>query len=538
VAFDLPVWLPERVLEDDGSLLVVDKPWGVVTHGGDTSLGVDVVTRLGRWLEARGEDPYLGVHQRLDGDASGVLAFARGPETNRALGSDLGEHRAERRYVAAVTDPGLREAGRLEHRLLHDGRGPTRIVEREGQPATTDYRVIERGPGRALLELRPHTGRRHQLRAQLARVGAPIAGDHLYGGSNAPRLLLHAERLSLPSLGRTYQAPAPDAFLRWVRGDADTLGPLPELYEATRVAAWKREPLTPHATAYRMANDAGDALAGVIVDRYEDWAVVTLTSAEAAVGRSEIARALGGLGARGVYVEVRHRKGAEECAELLWGEPAPETLVVKEGEASFIVRLGPGKATGLYVDQRDNRQRIAGLSPGGRTLNLFAYTSAFGVAAGRGGAREVVSVDLSARALGWARENFALNGLDTGAHRLVKEDVLRWLERAVRRGERFEVVVLDPPTFARNARGGTFTVARHYQTAAAGAMRLLTRGGHLLAVTNHRPTTLERLRRMLHAAARDAGRTVSSMKDLPSPFDCPACSGGPFPSKSILVTLS
>jgi 23S rRNA-/tRNA-specific pseudouridylate synthase len=192
VAFDLPAWLPERVLEDDGSLLVIDKPWGVVTHGGDTALGVDVVTRLGRWLAARGDDPYLGVHQRLDQDASGVLVFARSPAQNRALAVELGEHRADRRYLAAVTDPGLREQGRLEHRLAHDGRGLTEVVERDGQLGTTEYRVLERGPGRALLELWPHTGRRHQLRVQLSAVGAPIAGDRWYGGVRAPRLLLHS----------------------------------------------------------------------------------------------------------------------------------------------------------------------------------------------------------------------------------------------------------------------------------------------------------------------------------------------------------
>jgi 23S rRNA (cytosine1962-C5)-methyltransferase len=150
----------------------------------------------------------------------------------------------------------------------------------------------------------------------------------------------------------------------------------------------------------------------------------------------------------------------------------------------------------------------------------------------------VVSVDLSARALGWAKENFELNGIDPAAHRFVRQDVVGWLERALGRGERFEVVVLDPPTFARNDRGRAFTVARDYRGVARSAMGLLTRGGRLLAVTNHRQTTLERLRRLLHAAARDAGRTVTSMKDLPSPLDCPAWFEGPFPSKSILVTVS
>jgi 23S rRNA (cytosine1962-C5)-methyltransferase len=542
VAFDLPDWLSERILEDRGDWLVVDKPWGVTVHGGDTSLGVDVVTRLGRWLSRRGEGPHLSVHQRLDQEASGVLVFARTPVADGWLAQDFGGHRAQKRYLAGVTDPGLPREGRLEHRLSHYGHAETRVVERGGQVARTDYRVLERGPGRALVELLPETGRRHQLRVQLSALGASIAGDRQYGGVPAPRLLLHAERLTLPALGRSWQAPMPELFTHWVRGFEPGLGSVDSLEQALRDAVWKRQPLLRQRTdACRLVNDRGDALPGVAADAYADWVVVKLITPEAAAHRQEISAAFAAFGARGVYLELclrDQRADQERGRVLVLGEAAPDPLVVHEAGIMYQVTLGGQASPGLFVDQRDNRVRLARVAQGGKVLNLFAHTCAFSVAAAWGGAREVVSVDLSARALERGRENFALNGLDPNAHRWYREDVARWLGRAGRRGERFDWIVLDPPTFSGGGAGRSFAVARDYPSVAAAALRLLLPGGCLLAVTNHRQTTIERLRRLVRAAARDAGRELVSLRDLPPPLDCPPLPEGPFPSKALLATVA
>jgi 23S rRNA (cytosine1962-C5)-methyltransferase len=195
--------------------------------------------------------------------------------------------------------------------------------------------------------------------------------------------------------------------------------------------------------------------------------------------------------------------------------------------------LSDGLSTGLFVDQRENRAWLRRSAAGARVLNLFCYTGSFTAAAALGGAAETVSVDLSRRALDGVRRNLELNGVAGPQHHLVKEDVLRWLERARRRGEQFDCVVLDPPTFGTRARGA-FTVAKDYRRVAADAMALLDPGGRMLAVTNHRKTSLAAFRKLLHGAAADAGRAFR-LRDVPSPWDCPDGPDGPLPSKAVLI---
>jgi 23S rRNA (cytosine1962-C5)-methyltransferase len=159
------------------------------------------------------------------------------------------------------------------------------------------------------------------------------------------------------------------------------------------------------------------------------------------------------------------------------------------------------------------------------------------VAAALGGAARVVSVDVSARALERARRNFELNGLPLGPHRFVRDDVPAFVARLVRRNDRFDVAVLDPPSFATGERH-VFRMSRDFAPLLSNLLRILTPGGRLLAVTNHLDTSRARLRRLVHHAARQAGRELAQVKDLPSPSDCPSRLGEPYPSKSVLVTLS
>jgi 23S rRNA (cytosine1962-C5)-methyltransferase len=288
-----------------------------------------------------------------------------------------------------------------------------------------------------------------------------------------------------------------------------------------------------------LVNVEGDQLPGVTVDCYADYAVLSVSSAEAFERRMHIAELLVALGARGVYLKCRKRADLRQidARELapptpIAGAAAPDAIVVSEADGRFYVALGQGLSTGLFVDQRDNRARVRALSKSKRVLNLFSYTSSFSVAAALGGARETLSVDLSARALGLARKNFELNQI-RGNHRFLKADALAWLERAERRQERFDIVVLDPPSFATIGKSLTFSVARGYVELAERALGVLAADGVLLAVTNHRKTSQRDLRRMLRAATEKAGRRLKTLKDLPAQLDCL----GSEPSKSVLVTV-
>jgi 23S rRNA (cytosine1962-C5)-methyltransferase len=534
-----------RVIHHSGGLLVVDKPAGIPVHGGDETLGGDLVTRLSAWLRARGNDGYLGVHQRLDLGTSGVIVFTTARERNAGVARAIEEHRFERRYVAAVTLRSAEFARRLEHgpvalvaRLVTE-RGTTRVVAHGGVEARATVSLRERAGERALVELRPETGKTHQLRVQLAHAGAPVAGDQQYQGEAAPRLFLHALELSLEN--ERFEAALPSSFSAWARGESPSLGSDEELAARLEDAAVLRSPLARLADTYRLANELGDELPGVTLDRYADFAVLAVSSTEAEKRAGRIAEVLVESGARGVYVTVRERGGvSHETATArrgpVAGEAAPERLVVAEDGMKLVVELGRGVQTGLFVDQRDNRQRVRELSRGARVLNLFSYTSSFGVAAALGGAKRVVSVDVSRRALDVARENFRENGIDPLLHAFEQSDALEWLSRALQKGERFDLVVLDPPSFASDSGGAPFNVREHYAVAAERALRVLVPGGRLLAVTNHRKTSLGRLRRTLRDAAERVRVSVRQLKDLPSGLDCPAGPDGPVPSKSVLLT--
>jgi len=305
-----------------------------------------------------------------------------------------------------------------------------------------------------------------------------------------------------------------------------------------------REPLLATNDTFRLVNDGGDFLPGVCVDRYGDFAVLASSSDEASDRRQELADLLHEFGARGVYLKQRARADLrrETHAELapkepVAGEAPTEPVVVQEGQARFGITLDEGLSCGLFLDQRDNRARVAAFCGGQRVLNLFCYTCSFSVYAALASAEHVTSVDLSGHALARGRENFTLNGLDPAAHSFVQTDALEWLVRAAKRGEKFGIVILDPPSFSTSGKGKTFRVADGYQGALERVFAVLEPGGRVLAVTNHRKTSPQSFRKIAHDAARAAGREISQLKDLPSPLDCPPGPSGPSPAKSVLISV-
>jgi 23S rRNA (cytosine1962-C5)-methyltransferase len=551
-----PSFRPAWILHEDEDIIVVDKPGPLATHPPEPDRIDDAHSRLGAFLAARAGSqadraPYLGIHQRLDKGTSGVLLFSRRKSANAALARQFEGRTVEKTYIAAVGGIDLDKSGVLRHRVAPGEGGAMRVVtgRAAGQEAVARFRVLERFEGRALVEVRPETGRTHQIRVQLAAVGRPIAGDRLYGGLPCERMLLHAAELSLrhPGTGRkvTFRAELPEAFGRWMRGDV-SLGGAERVERALRAAADARYGVAwaEHTTALRIANGAGDGLAGVSVDVYGDHLVVALSSDEASACREVILDAAFALGPRGVYVKVRPKHASVVVdtrrddiapAHAVRGDDAPDELTIHELGVPYLVRLGDGLSTGIFLDQRENRRRVRALAAGARVLNLFAYTGAFSVAAAVGGARSSVSVDVSRGALAWARRNLDAVGADPSRHETIEADAFAYLERVAAKTQ-FDLVLLDPPSFA-TTKTTRFSAASDYRALAAAAMRAVAPGGRLLACTNHKGIVRAKLRRYLHEALRDARREAVQMKDLPDPLDFPAEPGAEPHLKSILIHL-
>lgn len=231
-------------------------------------------------------------------------------------------------------------------------------------------------------------------------------------------------------------------------------------------------------------------LPGVTVDRFGPVAVLSLY--RDAPDEQAIAEALGGTdGVEAVYVKRRPRearKQANEAPELLAPllpivGKALEALTVSEHGAQFEIRPGNGLSVGLYLDARDARAWVR-KNAGGRTvLNTFAYTCGFGVAARLGGAKRAVNVDASRKVLDWGERNHSLNSMSVDRYDFVSGDTFDWLARFAKKGESFELVILDPPGFA-TTRTSRFTAARDYHLLVEAAAKVTAPGGVILAMCN------------------------------------------------------
>ena len=555
-----PPWLDSRVLFHDDAIIVVDKPPFVSTHAEGRERADDVISRLGAFL--RGDDgalPYLGTHQRLDRDTSGVLLFSRKKAANPSLAKQFEGREVRKTYVAVVEGTlHLPKGGVLRHLIVPDRDGRVRAIApdgrgrpEKGQDAATAVTILRRVGDRALIEARPETGRTHQIRAQLAAAGAPIVGDPLYGGAPATRLMLHAAKLELrhPDDGRPLSLVAPvppelESTLDRKTGDAPDVA---SVAGRMRAAADRRYGFfaSGDTDAFRIVNGEGDGLPGVAVDIYGDELVVHLS--DSPIAEDILLDAAASLGAEAVYVKRRPKDASrlsptdvEQRAPKLPSRrevALPGPFVIEERAIPFEVDLGAGMSTGIFLDQRENRRRVAELAKGARVLNLFAYTGAFSVAAAKGGATTTLSVDASAPVCAWAERNLALVSADSRQHRAIAGDVFEVLKGMAKRGERFDLVILDPPSFS-TTKASRFSADGGYVGLAAQAFGVVAAGGALLACTNHQGIVMAKFRRFLHEAARAAKVEVAQMKDLPAPEDFPPAPGKQAHLKSLLVRVA
>ncbi len=537
---------PTRLLHDADGMVVVAKPAGAPSQSPESEHREDLPFRLGRLFAARGQRDYVGVHQRLDRDTSGVIAYARDEAANRFLAAQIEGRRATKSYIAAVK--GWRGGARtLEHHLVKGAHGMevTSPRDKRGKLAISHVEPIERDGDRALLHVRIETGRTHQIRVQLAHEGAPVAGDPIYGDAAAPRLMLHAWKLAFDD-GRAFEAPLPGSFRRWLRGkERVDYGDRAAIDEALRDAMERRWGLAHAASAeapttmFRLVHGEGDGLPGLTVDVYDDHLVASLYD-DAAPHEDAVLDALHALGFAGVYVKRRPKQAStivdprrEDVApaEASRGISAPSRSVGWENGARFVVSLGDGLSTGIFLDMRDARRRVRQAAKGRRVLNLFAYTGPFSVAAAMGEAANVLTVDVAAPALATCEASFDANALAT-PHRLVKTDCFVFLDKAVQRGERYDLVICDPPTFATTKRT-RWTSGKQWVELAEKCFAVTERGAIVLLCTNDARLSAEHFRRFVRDGAERAGVSLVALRALPSPWDFPSAPGAPHPVKRL-----
>lgn len=278
-------------------------------------------------------------------------------------------------------------------------------------------------------------------------------------------------------------------------------------------------------TACRLVYAESDLLPGLIVDRYGEYLVVQALTLGIERNKAVIVEALARiLQPVGIYersdVDVREREGLALSAGLLWGREPPRALQILENGHVFRVDVQGGQKTGFYLDQRENRARLACYAGGCSVLNAFAYTGGFAVYAACAGASQVTNVECSAGALDLARANVEANCREARDDEYVVGDVFRVLRQYRAEGRRFDLIVLDPPKFA-SSQAQVQGACRGYKDINWLALQLLPPGGTLFTMSCSGLVSPDLFQKVVFGASADAGRQVQVLERLWQSADHP-----------------
>jgi 23S rRNA (cytosine1962-C5)-methyltransferase len=277
---------------------------------------------------------------------------------------------------------------------------------------------------------------------------------------------------------------------------------------------------------YRLIAGESDGLPGITIDRFQNFLVLQLLSAGAEYQRPALLSALQHCYPEcSIYdrsdVAVRKKEGLPLAQGPVLGDLPPELLPITEHGMKLLVDIQQGHKTGFYLDQRDSRLAARNYSSAGRrVLNCFSYTGAFAVSALMGGCAQVISVDTSQAALDIARQNVELNKLDLNKAEFVRDDVFQLLRNYRAQGEKFDLIIMDPPKFVEN-KNQLASACRGYKDINMLALQLLNPGGILLSFSCSGLMPTDLFQKILADAAVDAGRDVQFIEQFRQAADHP-----------------
>ena len=281
-------------------------------------------------------------------------------------------------------------------------------------------------------------------------------------------------------------------------------------------SAYYQDDLT---TAFRLFNQEGDGFGGLTVDLYGDYAVFSWYNSYVYQIRKVISEAFRQVFPEvlGTYEKIRF-KGLDYESAHVYGQEAPDFFTVLENGVLYQVFMNDGLMTGIFLDQHEVRGSLVdGLAMGKSLLNMFSYTAAFSVAAAMGGASQTTSVDLAKRSRELSQAHFQANGISTGDHRFIVMDVFEYFKYAKRKALTYDVIVLDPPSFARNKKQ-TFSVAKDYHKLISQSLEILNPGGIIIASTNAANVSRQKFTEQIDKGFAGRSYQILNKYGLPADF--------------------
>jgi 23S rRNA (cytosine1962-C5)-methyltransferase len=497
----------------DTSWLVVNKPTGISTHAAHAGdLGV------AEWLKLHLATS-VHVFSRLDKGTSGVLVMAL-TTAARAKAMKIHRHNLSKKTYYFVSNKKHDDQKNWACKTPLDGEKCETVFWLE--KSTNRYHLYRAEIAR---------GKTHQIRRHAALCHIPILGDDEYAGAPFPRLCLHCAQVAWPEIQQELKAAMPDSFL-WLLEGRDN-------QQIHTACAYERRQhwLAPVTDAFRVVHRGEVLDQPASIDVYGPWMSMTVFDEKISAQQALEAwqPTLNDLASRynchGGLVRV-HRQNPHQRkltgALLGWGEPFPTNWTVREHDLLYNLVFDEAQHVGLFLDQRDSRQRLAQVAVDRRVANLFSFTCSFSAVAAKAGAEVVFSVDLAKGCLEQGKKNFALNKLtDEGRGKFIQGDVRTWLAKQLRQKKStpvqfapWDFIVCDPPVFAVTGHGHSFSVAKMWPELAGNVSALLSDRGIALFANNHRGGS----DRFYHETLK---KHFSSVTPLSPPLDFPELPGRP-----------
>lgn len=275
-------------------------------------------------------------------------------------------------------------------------------------------------------------------------------------------------------------------------------------------------------TAFRIFNGEGDGVGGLTIDYFDGYYIINWYSEGIYRFKDFILQALTHVVTyKGIYEKKRFADQGTyiEDDDFVTGEKAPYPLIVKENGMNFAIYLNESAMVGIFLDQRDVRKTIRDIySKGKRVLNTFSYTGAFSVAAALGGASKTTSVDVANRSESKTIEQFSINGIDFEAQDIIVADVFEHFKYAVRKQMTFDLVILDPPSYARSKKN-TFSASKDYPDLLEKAIKITEKNGVIVASTNCSTFGMEKFKGFIEKAFKQSGDKYKILEEFRLPSD-------------------
>ncbi len=526
--------VPPCIVHEDAHLVVVNKPAGINTHSPSPYAGQGIY----EWLKCReprwGE---LGIIHRLDKVTSGLMVFSKTKLANQFLTEQFTRREVRKSYAFLTAKQSDEKTITVKTALSRAGeRYLARPMRAGADLAETAFEYAGRVGDFFSWKARPLTGRTHQIRVHAQSIGIPVLGDGLYGGAPFQRVCLHARELG-------FSHPETNEELSFH---------CEPLFFENPAIALRELLIEPGLTnVYRLIHGASDGVGGLYVEKWGEYSLSQSESEPTDSQKKTIEQVRAPTRLTGIYHKVLNRQVRKASVEQsaprsIWGKEASEVFHVLENGVKYEISFRQGYSVGLFLDQRENRRRLLQnyVAPefkvftegANEVLNTFAYTCGFSVCAALAGAR-TTSLDLSKKYLDWGRRNFELNGLDPEQHDFIYGDVFDWTARLDKKGRRYNVILLDPPTFSQAKKGKPFVAEKDYGDLVRLVLPLLKPSGVLFASTNAERVSPEDFLDTIQASIGSAKRRIESMHYVPQAFDFPISKEEPAYLKTVWLRV-